>query len=321
VKILLAEDDLISRRLVEQVLESAGYEVLCVSEGDTAAAVLCSDDGPRLALIDWMMPGMDGLTVCREVRRKREDPYVYMILLTVKENKEDVIAGLEAGADDYLKKPVHPAELKARLRSGRRILELEDKLIRAREEMRFKASHDALTSLWNRGFVLELMQRELERARRERAYVAVLLCDLDHFKDVNDQYGHLIGDEVMRETARRLLASVRSYDTVGRYGGEEFIVLLTGCDSALSMERAEQIRAAIAERPVRTDRGPISITTSIGVVSSEDWGYLNGEQFLREADAALYRAKAAGRNRLVVAYPESVGNLAGDISPARLSHP
>jgi len=321
VKILLAEDDLISRRLVEQVLESAGYEVLHVSEGDSAAAILCSEDGPRLALIDWMMPGMDGPTVCKEVRRKREDPYVYMILLTVKENKEDVIAGLEAGADDYLKKPVHPAELKARLRSGLRILELQDKLIRAREEMRFKASHDALTSLWNRGFVLELMHRELERARRERTYVAVLLCDLDHFKEVNDRYGHLAGDEVLRETARRLLASVRSYDAVGRYGGEEFIVILTGCDSARSMERAEQIRAAIADRPVRTDSGPISITTSIGVITSEDWGYLNGEKFLREADAALYRAKAAGRNRSVAACPESVGNLAGDSPDSRLSHP
>jgi two-component system cell cycle response regulator len=320
VRILLAEDDLISRRLVEQVLASAGYEVLNVSEGDAAAAILCSDGGPRLALLDWMMPGMDGPSVCREVRRKREDPYVYMILLTVKENKEDVIAGLEAGADDYLKKPVHPAELKARLRSGRRILELEDKLIRAREEMRFKATHDALTSLWNRGFVLELMQRELERARRERTYVAVLLCDLYNFKEVHDQYGHLAGDEVMRETARRLLASVRSYDMVGRYGGEEFIVLLTGCNSARSLERAEQIRAAIADRPARTDSGPISITTSIGVVTSEDWGYLNVEQFLREADAALYRAKSAGRNRLVLSCPESVGNLAGGTSDSRPSH-
>ena len=220
-----------------------------------------------------------------------------------------MIAGLEAGADDYLKKPVHPAELKARLRSGLRILELEDNLIRAREEMRFKATHDSLTSLWNRGFVLDLMERELERARRQNTSVSLLLCDLDHFKGINDKFGHLAGDEVMRETARRILGCVRSYDTVGRYGGEEFLVVLTGCDSAHSKDRAEQIRAALTRCPIRTDRGAVAVTTSLGVACTDDWGHLGGEQLLHEADVALYEAKDAGRNRTVLALREGVEAL------------
>jgi diguanylate cyclase (GGDEF)-like protein len=313
VRILLAEDDPVSRRLVERVLEDAGYEVVSVTDGDAAAAALRGSDGPRLALIDWMMPGMDGPSVCREVRKQREHPYVYMILLTVRESNEDVIAGLEAGADDYLKKPVHPAELKARLRSGLRILELEDNLIRAREEMRFKATHDALTALWNRGFVLDLMERELERARRLKTSVSLLLCDLDHFKDINDKCGHLAGDEVMKETAHRMLKCVRSYDAIGRYGGEEFLVVLTECNSAQSADRAEQIRAALAQSPIRTHRGPVDVTTSIGIVCTDDWGRLGGEKLLREADIALYEAKAAGRNRTVLARPEGVPALAETI--------
>lgn len=318
-KILLAEDDPVSSRLVQHVLESAGYDVVSVAEGDTAAALLSGPDGPRLALIDWMMPGMDGPSVCKEVRRRRQQPYVYMVLLTAKESTEDVIAGLEAGADDYLKKPVHAAELKARLRSGQRILELEDNLIRAREEMRFKATHDALTALWNRGFVLDLMERELERARREHTSVTLLMCDLDHFKNINDKYGHLAGDEVMREVGRRMLRCVRAYDAVGRYGGEEFLVILSGCGSAHSKERAEQIRTALVQCPVTTDHGSVSVSTSIGVVSTDDWGRLSGEQLLREADLALYEAKVAGRNRVVMARPKTVAEPASKISsPSRL---
>lgn len=302
-KILVADDDAVSRRLLETTLDHAGFEVLVAADGTTAAAVLTAEDGPRLALLDWMMPGMDGPSVCREVRVRRENPYVYMLLLTSKETKDDVIAGLASGADDYLTKPFHPEELKARLRTGQRILELEDKLVEAREEMRFKATHDPLTQLWNHGLILEFLDRELSRARREGNSVTLLLCDLDHFKKVNDKYGHLVGDEVLRETGRRLLAAVRAYDAVGRYGGEEFLVLLPNCDKNCGQDRAEQIRLIVSGRPVLTAQGSVSFTLSVGALASSDWGQFNGEQLLKEVDAALYRAKAAGRNRVIFAQP------------------
>lgn len=302
-KILVADDDAVSRRLLEATLNRAGYEVVAAADGTTAASILAAEDGPRLALLDWMMPGMDGPSVCREVRAHRENPYVYMLVLTSKETKDDVIAGLASGADDYLTKPFHPEELKARLRTGQRILELEDKLVEAREEMRFKATHDPLTQLWNHNLILEFLDRELSRARREGNSVTVLLCDLDNFKKVNDTHGHLVGDEVLRETGRRLLAAVRAYDAVGRYGGEEFLVLLPHCDKKSGRDRAEQIRSVASGRPVLTAQGPVSFTLSVGALASSDWGQFTAEQLLKEADAALYRAKAAGRNRVVFAQP------------------
>src|SRR6266853_5664077 len=207
-----------------------------------AAKQLCVQDGPRLALLDWVMPELDGPAVCREVRRKREQVYVHMVLLTAKESKLDVIEGLESGADDYLIKPFDPAELKARLRTGLRILQLEDRLVEAREDMRFKATHDPLTGLFNRGVIVDLLAREVARSHRERSCSVVLLGDVDHFKSINDTRGHVVGDVVLKEIANRILGSVRSYDYVGRYGGEEFLVVLNNCDVSWSQSRAEQIR-------------------------------------------------------------------------------
>jgi len=200
-----------------------------------------------------------------------------------------------------LTKPFDAEELKARLRTGLRILGLENRLVEAREEMRFKASHDALTTLWNRGVILELLTRELSRAHRENATTVIILCDIDHFKAVNDSFGHLIGDEVLRETAKRLLASVRLYDFVGRYGGEEFLVVLNNCDPAFAFARAEEIRNTIAQRPVQTSTGPVPVTMSLGLLLSHEWGTRSAEELLHEVDAALYAAKRAGRNCVKVA--------------------
>jgi diguanylate cyclase (GGDEF)-like protein len=199
-----------------------------------------------------------------------------------------------------------------------RILDLEDRLIEAREGMRFQATHDALTSIWNRGVIMELLGRELARSRREGKCTAILLGDLDHFKSVNDTYGHLAGDEVLKETARRLLSSVRSYDFVGRYGGEEFLVVLNNCDPAYGLTRAEDIRKIIALRPVQTSGGLVPITMSLGLLLSQEWGYRSAEELLQEADAALYAAKGAGRNCVKVATPK-IQQGAGDIPVPELA--
>ena len=304
-RILVADDELMSRRLLQKTMERAGYDVTAVENGRQAADELCKPDGPKLALLDWVMPELDGPGVCREVRKRREQPYVYMVLLTSKESKEDVVAGLESGADDYLTKPFDPEELKARLRTGIRILDLEDRLIDAREAMRFQATHDALTGLWSRGVIMELLERELTRSHREGKSTAILLSDVDHFKQINDTYGHLAGDEVLKETSRRLLSSVRSYDCVGRYGGEEFLVVLNNCDPAFSFARAEQIRKNIARQPVRTSGGAIPVTMSVGLLISQEWGCRPMQELLHETDSALYAAKGAGRNCVKVAKPNA----------------
>lgn len=314
-RILIADDELMSRRLLEKTMQRAGYEVTAVANGQLAVAELCKPEGPRLALLDWMMPELDGPGVCREVRKRKEHTYVYMILLTSKERKEDVVAGLESGADDYLTKPFDPEELKARLRTGKRILDLEDRLIEAREEMRFQATHDALTSLWNRGVIMELLGRELTRARRENKCTAILLGDIDHFKNINDTYGHLAGDEVLKETARRLVSSVRSYDFVGRFGGEEFLVTLNNCDPSFGLARAEKIRKTIAELPVETSAGSISFSMSFGLLLSQEWGFMSVVDLLHEVDTALYAAKAAGRNCVKLAAPQAQSDSVRELTP------
>ena len=301
-KILVADDDAISRLLMQRTLQKFGYEVVLAENGRVAAEILSGSEGPRLALIDWMMPELDGPDVCRQVRGSpREGGYVYIVLLTSKQGSEDIVAGLEAGADDYITKPCQPAELRARLHTGCRILSLEEKLVQAREEMRYKATHDALTEIWNRASILSLMRTELDRSARECRSTSVLLCDIDHFKQINDNHGHLVGDIVLKEVARRLKSVVRSYDAVGRYGGEEFLILLSHCDDSTLAGRAEDVRAAVAATSFAADGAGLSITISVGGVTCPKWTPgLSLERVLAEADAALYRAKAEGRDRIAV---------------------
>lgn len=305
-RILIADDDTFSRRLLKSTLERAGYDVVAVEDGSAAAEVLCEPNGPRLALLDWMMPGVDGPGVIRMVRVRRGQQYVHMILVTSRQSKEDVIAGLDAGADDYLTKPFNPHELKARLRTGERILHLEDTLVEAREEMRYRATHDVLTGLWNRGVILELLQRELQRGRRDPQHggVTILLGDIDHFKHVNDTFGHAAGDVALRTVAKLLLDSVRNYDAVSRYGGEEFLIVLPGCDARAGADRAESVRHLIESTPVETGEARIPLTLSLGMAHGNDWPGLDAEVLIRKADEALYHAKAEGRNRVVIAQPE-----------------
>ena len=292
--ILIAEDDPMFRRILKSWLETWGYQVTVAEDGEQAWNILQQETQPELLILDWVMPGVDGAELCSRIRNRKEIAYQYILLVTARDNTEDVVTGLEAGADDYLTKPFERSELRARLRVGKRILTLQDGLIRAREELRFQATHDALTGIWNRGALLDLLQREIERASRSQGSTGVLMLDLDHFKQVNDTYGHLVGDEVLREVSRRVIEVIRSYDFVGRHGGEEFLVVLPGCDRTQALQSAERIRSAVAAQPVLADGFKIPVTISVGATSATSSTL--AKETLAVADAALYQSKNAGRN-------------------------
>jgi two-component system cell cycle response regulator len=318
-RILLADDDPVSLRLFERILQKSGYDVVTARDGAQALKELTAPDGPRLALLDWIMPGIDGLEVCRCVRSGSERPYIYITMLTSKLSNKDVVAGLEAGSDDYITKPCNPEELKARLRTGQRVLHLEDRLVQAREEMRFKAAHDALTGLWNHGAILGLLREELERCALEDIPLSVLLCDLDYFKRVNDIHGHVAGDELLRQVANRLQDSVRTVDAVGRYGGEEFLILLKECAGSSINYRAEQVRQAVNSRPFSIGGTSVSMSLSVGALPVDKWDLaLPLEPLLKEVDTALYLAKSAGRNRVILANRETVEDRESSLVPASL---
>jgi diguanylate cyclase (GGDEF)-like protein len=296
-KILVADDDPVSCRLMQRTLERSGYEVVIASDGRAASAALSSEDGPRLALVDWMMPELDGPGVCREVRRRPDGSYVYIVLLTSKQSNADIVEGLEAGADDYLTKPCNPAELKARLVTGRRILQLEEKLVEAREGMRFRATHDGLTRLLNRTSILACLRQSLDVFLREGVPFSILLCDIDHFKRINDTHGHLAGDAILEHFASRLQNAVRSDDLIGRYGGEEFLIVLEGCSAEDITLRAEQVRRAVTEYPFALRTGMLNVSASIGGTAVDARNTpTSAESIIDQADAALYQAKADGRD-------------------------
>ena len=300
-KILVADDDAVSRCMIERMLRHSGYQVITARNGVEAMESLAAEDAPRLVLLDWMMPELDGPEVCRAIRAHTGRSYVYITLLTSRDAKEDLIAGLEAGADDYLTKPCNLEELRARLRTGVRILKLEDSLVSARDEMRYEATHDALTRLTNRAAILSRVDLELARISREGSFFAVILCDVDHFKSINDTHGHPVGDEVLRTVAERLRRCVRQTDGVGRYGGEEFLLVLADCKPHDLRSRAEQIREAVSTEPVETSAGPLRVAISVGGlrVDAERKDQLP-ERLLKDVDAALYHAKKQGRNRTVL---------------------
>jgi two-component system, cell cycle response regulator len=300
-KILLADDEPIARTMLEHWLAGWGYEVTLARDGESALQALKDDSELRLLVVDWVMPKKDGIEVCRAIRSGPQEPYVYIVLLTAKDDKSDIIAGLDAGADDYLVKPCNPLELKVRLRAGRRVIELQEQLVKARESLRFEAMHDSLTGLLNRGAVLEQLTKELVRASRRGAPVAVLMGDLDHFKVINDTHGHAAGDAVLRETARRLKAGMRAYDSVGRLGGEEFIAVLPECDAKTGLSVAQRLCRSLADAPTKYNGSAIPHSISIGVAATDQFGSARADELIRAADAALYRAKHAGRSRALLA--------------------
>jgi two-component system cell cycle response regulator len=305
-KVLIAEDDSISRRMLETFLLKWGYQVTAVTDGEEAWTVLQSDDAPRLAVLDWMMPGRDGVDVCRALRQREGRAYVYVILLTARGQREDVVQGLDAGADDYVTKPFDPFELRARLRAGRRIVELQEQLVQAREALRDQASRDPLTNLWNHKSILAILHKEIARASRTHEPIALAMIDVDRFKSINDTHGHPAGDAVLREVSRRIASAMRSYDSLGRYGGDEFLAVVPGCDPSAAARFAESFRSRLDKNAIETPEGLIPVTLSLGVAALKDVLGVNSETLVRIADSALYRAKVAGRNCVALATAEDV---------------
>jgi len=302
-RILIADDSIVSRHLLDATLRKWGYEVVIASDGMEAWNALKAADSPRIAILDWMMPGLTGPEVCKRVRENSQGsdaPYTYMLLLSSKSQREDLIEGLESGADDYLTKPFDQHELKVRLRAGTRIIDLQRELLAAREALQEQATKDFLTHLWNRSSILDILQRELVRGTRENRPVGVVLADLDRFKNVNDSFGHFAGDALLREFSRRMLLTMRVYDSIGRYGGEEFLTILPGCDEKCCANQAERMRVALANEPMAIGEAGLTITASFGATSWRSGMAVDAENLIRTADSAMYRAKNQGRNRVVV---------------------
>lgn len=293
--ILLAEDSALYRHMIGSHLTEWGFDFVCAKDGRTAWNLLMEPCAPRLAVLDWVLPEIEGVELCRRLR-SHPGHYTYTILLTAKNQRQEMLEAMDAGADDFLAKPFDPLELKARLLVGKRIVSLQQKLVSANDALQFTASHDFLTGTWNRSEILAFLQRELARSRRDGSPVGIVLLDVDHFKQVNDQFGHETGDFVLKEIAARLSANQREYDGIGRYGGEEFLLVLPNCDLSATARRADQIRNLIATTPILTPQGAKSVTVSMGVTVAESC--TDSESLLRRADVALYQAKRNGRNRV-----------------------
>jgi two-component system, cell cycle response regulator len=302
-KILVADDDPISRKVIRTCLADAGHDVTEATDGAQALQIVSAPDGPRLLVLDRTMPHVDGTDVCRAIRRKALEPDVYIILLTGRGERDDIVEGFEAGADDYMTKPFDVSELRARVRTGARIVERQTELIAAREQLRSEAMYDSLTGLLNRSAFFDIFRKEVSRAERYETPLALIMCDLDHFKDTNDRYGHVAGDIVLEETARRLRTSLRVSDSIGRYGGEEFVIVAPGCSSNAAALLAERFRLSVASTAITVPDDSIFVTMSFGVAGTDDMK--TADDLLKAAVDALYRAKKSGRNRVKSA--EKVG--------------
>jgi two-component system cell cycle response regulator len=303
-KLLVADDSAVYRKMLQSLLESWQYEVVLAEDGNQALALLQGPNAPRLALLDGVMPGLSGPELCQAVRRQGE--YIYTILLSANGREHDIAHGFELGADDYLAKPFMEFELKARLRVGMRIIKAQNNLVKTQQALQFQATHDPLTSVWNRGGIMDILNKEISRASREGDPLSVCLMDIDHFKRVNDTYGHLFGDEVLRNTTRRVTDVLRPYDSLGRYGGEEFLAVLPNCCGEAATGIAERMRRSVGEAPMACSPSALTVTVSLGVC---EWSpTIDVNALLQQADAALYGAKATGRNRSVLAVRQRAKN-------------
>ncbi len=298
-RILIADDEATSRLILVGVLQKFGHEVIATTDGIEAWDQMRRPNAPALAILDWVMPGLTGLEVCQHIRGLASDEPPYVILLTSMAEKADIVAGLEAGADDYLAKPFHPGELRARVDVGRRLTELQTRLREARDALADAAMHDPLTGALNRRAFSDVLSRALSEEGRHHQGLALGVCDLDAFKKVNDTYGHQVGDEVLCDLVSLLTANLRGHDVLGRFGGDEFVVLAEHLAAVDPTPLYERLRSAVADHPFPTEAGELALTISIGVSA---WGEgCSADDLLGAADDALYQAKRAGRNRVVLA--------------------
>jgi two-component system, cell cycle response regulator len=303
VRILIADDDLTSRLILSGVLRKHGHDVVTTVDGAEAWEAMRRPDAPTMAILDWMMPGLSGVEVCRLVRGLQSDQPPYLVILTSRGEKTDIVEGLEAGADDYLAKPFDPGELRARVDVGRRMIELQTRLREAHEAVAHEAMHDPLTGVLNRRAFGDVLTRALAEDRRHHGGLALGICDVDEFKMVNDVQGHQAGDDVLCGLVRLVTGTLRGHDVLSRFGGDEFVVLAARIATADAGKLFERMRAAVAAGPIATRAGDVHITISFGVGM---WRKGDTEsELLARADAALYRAKSEGRNRVAMA-PDAV---------------
>jgi len=302
--ILIAEDDAPTRKMLCSLLSSWGYSVIEACDGDEAWRILCAAEHPHLVVLDWMMPGIQGTDIVRRLRQAEGEAPHYVIIMTAANSKNFAAMALDSGADDFISKPFNVNELRARIAVGCRVNTLNQaladklhKLEAASEIISRLARTDDLTGLHNRRSFNELFSLALSAARRHGHPLSLIVIDLDHFKDVNDTYGHSVGDLVLKKFAELLKSMVRDEDVVARWGGEEFIILLSHTASDAAAALAERIRYGFEHDPCSAT--PFAVTASFGVAQLQD-----GEQedaLIRRADSALYRAKREGRNRVVTA--------------------
>lgn len=302
-RLLLVEDEPTQRLMLERQLTRAGYVVDTAENGQEALNKIL-EGRYQILLTDWDMPGMDGPTLCRRVREANLSTYVYILLLTGHLTTDDAVAGLSAGADDYVRKPANPSELLARLTAGSRIVRLEQSLREANEKIQLLSITDSLAGTFNRRYLNDQILKEVERARRQDQPLAAIMADIDRFKRINDERGHASGDEVLRQFADLAKSLIRPGDWIARYGGEEFVIVLPETDAMQAAEAAERIRAQCACTPMALSTGQIEVTASFGVAALSRVPQSiesAADALLRDADSALYTSKNEGRNRVTIA--------------------
>jgi two-component system, cell cycle response regulator len=298
--VLVAEDNAVMQTVIKFMLSSWGYEPILTVNGTDAWEILRGNDAPRLAILDWMMPGIDGVELCRRVRAAGKEPYTYLMLLSARTEGADLIRAMDGGADDYLRKPFDAQELRVRLSAGRRIIELQEELVAAREALRAQATCDSLTGLLNHAHILGALQGALQEALRRNEPVSVLLADIDRFRHINDSFGHPAGDEVLREFCRRFRAVLPADASLGRYGGEEFLAVLPHCDSPAARALAEQLRAMVGDEPFNAGAASFSVSCSVGISSCDEPQTGDAAALLRKVDEALFWAKRECRKAATV---------------------
>ena len=294
-KVLIAEGDADSCKALESDIKEWGYEVITANKGQDALELI-KKGGIRIAILDWKMPEINGRELCRNIRKEiqeRKSENIYIILLLGKDSENDIINGLSAGADDYIVKPINFLELKTLIQNGDRIIKLEDSCIKL-------ASFDPLTKLWNRNKIFQILDEELNRGWRENTHTGVVMIDVDHFKKINDSYGHLAGDAVLAEVASRIQKGLRPYDKAGRYGGDEMCVVLPKCNLNIVKLITERLRLSVCGKNIKTDAGLLNVTISIGGTISDNSSHSSGNIFIKISDEARYLAKEKGRNRIVI---------------------